>query len=156
MKSKISALFVGIIALTVAPHIAQAHCQIPCGIYNDAVRITLMKEHISTIEKSMRMINELQQAGTNPNQLVRWVNNKEHHAEALTKIITAYFMTQRIKPALESNDTAFQIYQNRVIILHRMLIETMKAKQTTDHEPCIQLRSLIEAFEKVYPTQHEH
>ena len=45
-----------------------AHCQIPCGIYNDPARFTDMADHITTIEKSMNQINA---AGTSANQSVR-------------------------------------------------------------------------------------
>ena len=31
-----------------------AHCQIPCGIYGDQTRFTLMHEHVTTTEKSMK------------------------------------------------------------------------------------------------------
>mgnify|MGYP000709377960 CR=1 FL=1 len=60
-----------------------AHCQIPCGIYDDFLRIVSMEEDIATIQKS---INSIQKLGDsvksiqNQNQLVRWVNNKESHA----------------------------------------------------------------------------
>ena len=60
-----------------------AHCQIPCGIYNDEVRFTLMQEHVTTIEKSMKLIVELSEdPKENANQLVRWTVNKEEHADA--------------------------------------------------------------------------
>ena len=36
-----------------------AHCEIPCGIYEDSLRASLISEHITTIEKSMKMINKL-------------------------------------------------------------------------------------------------
>ena len=36
---------------------AASHCEIPCGIYDDQMRITLLNEHIATIEKSMDKIN---------------------------------------------------------------------------------------------------
>ena len=36
-----------------------AHCQIPCGIYNDALRIVEMKEDFHTIKKSIIKIKEL-------------------------------------------------------------------------------------------------
>ena len=28
-----------------------AHCEIPCGIYEDSVRINLIRDHITTMEK---------------------------------------------------------------------------------------------------------
>ena len=36
-----------------------AHCQVPCGIYDDAVRIVQIEEDITTIRKAMNMINDL-------------------------------------------------------------------------------------------------
>ena len=30
-----------------------AHCEIPCGIYDDQTRVQLIHEHIGTIEKAM-------------------------------------------------------------------------------------------------------
>ena len=31
-----------------------AHCEVPCGIYEDSVRIVMIYEHITTIEQSMK------------------------------------------------------------------------------------------------------
>ena len=54
------------------------HCQVPCGIYDDAVRIVQIEEDITTIRKSMNMINDL--AGKSDaqslNQISRWVTTK--------------------------------------------------------------------------------
>ena len=33
-----------------------AHCQVPCGIYNDAARIIQIQEDFSTIQKAMTKI----------------------------------------------------------------------------------------------------
>jgi nickel superoxide dismutase len=35
---------------------AAAHCEIPCGIYDDEARIGMLLEHVATIEKSMNQI----------------------------------------------------------------------------------------------------
>lgn len=40
---------------------AWAHCQIPCGIYDDAARFKALAEHITTIEKSITEIGTLEQ-----------------------------------------------------------------------------------------------
>ena len=53
-------LFLSILLITtVVTSIAGAHCQIPCGIYNDTARITMMEEHVTTLEKSMKEIIRL-------------------------------------------------------------------------------------------------
>ena len=36
-----------------------AHCQIPCGIYSDAMQIVQMREDLRTIDKAMEMIKNL-------------------------------------------------------------------------------------------------
>ncbi len=89
-----------VLALIATAVPASAHCQIPCGIYDDELRVQLIEEHITTIEKSMNQIIAIPKtAPIDYNQLVRWVNNKETHATEIQDIVTAYFMAQRIKPA---------------------------------------------------------
>ena len=81
------------------------HCEIPCGIYGDETRLTLLAEHITTIEKSINTITALSaEKNSDQNQLVRWITNKEHHAEEFQHIVYQYFMTQRIKP-VDKKDT---------------------------------------------------
>ncbi len=121
---------------------ASAHCEIPCGIYDDATRMTMILEHATTIEKSMNKINELEKGG-NANQLVRWVTNKEKHAELLQDIVTQYFMTQRIK--LDAPD-----YDKKLGALHKMLVFSMKCKQTTDLANVEKLRAAADEFHKLY------
>ena len=123
---------------------AGAHCQIPCGIYDDTARIAEIKEHVTTIEKSMNEITKLSaETPQNSNQLVRWVNNKEAHADKLTDIVTYYFLAQRIKPDTEN-------YDAKLKTLHGMMIAAMKAKQTVDLEQVEKLRALIAVFETLY------
>ncbi|MBC8207100.1 MAG: superoxide dismutase [Kiritimatiellales bacterium] len=132
-----------------------AHCQIPCGIYDDTARITEMKEHVTTIEKSMNEITKLSaETPQNSNQLVRWVNNKEAHADKLTDIVTYYFLAQRIKPDTDN-------YDAKLKTLHGMMIAAMKSKQTVDLEQVEKLRALIAEFETLYfdkaaSTPHTH
>ncbi len=125
----------------------RGHCQIPCGIYNDPVRFSLLAEHIRTIEKSMNQIKVLREdPSENANQLARWVMNKEDHANRFAEIVTAYFLQQRIKPA-GAEDAA---YVRKVVLCHQMLVSVMKAKQTTDLNHVAELRRDLDAFEKAY------
>jgi len=125
---------------------AQAHCQIPCGIYDDAARFTSMREHVATIEKSMNEITKLTaDCPKSPNQLIRWVDNKEEHANQLTEIVTFYFLAQRIKPTEPAEK-----YEAELKLLHGMMVQAMKAKQTTDLQHVEKLRELIDEFEEVY------
>ncbi len=125
---------------------ARAHCQIPCGIYDDTARFTAMREHVTTIEKSINEVVRLSATEErNRNQLIRWVNNKEEHADQLTEIVTAYFLTQRIKAT-----EPVEKYEAELKLLHGMMVQTMKAKQTTDLQHVEKLRELIDQFEHIY------
>jgi nickel superoxide dismutase len=123
---------------------AVAHCEIPCGIYDDEMRIEMLREHITTIEKSMNQVILLEKdANRKANQLTRWVMNKEQHADELQEIVSQYFMTQRIKP--DTKD-----YASKLQLLHEMLLAGMKCKQTTDLGQVKRLRELVDLFEKSY------
>ena len=90
-------LLMSLLLLFVLPKAVSSHCEIPCGIYNDEARFTLLAEHITTIEKSMTQISTLSSdAEKNYNQIVRWINNKEEHSSKIVDIVTQYFLTQRI------------------------------------------------------------
>ena len=127
------------------------HCEIPCGIYGDETRLTMLEEDITTVEKSMKLIVELSKAGEkNYNQLVRWIDNKEKHANLIQETVSQYFMTQRIKPADVSNQTEYKKYMEQLTLLHEMLIYAMKAKQTTDLANVEKLRALVSSFKMSY------
>ena len=158
-KILLVALFVSTI---VFGSLAYSHCQIPCGIYDDEARFNAIAEHITTIEKSMKQIKLLSGQGkADMNQIVRWVNNKEAHADELSHIITHYFMAQRIKIASEGNVQEYSKYIKKLTLLHEMLVTTMKAKQTTDTANVAQLRTLLNQFHDAYTgkvalSEHKH
>jgi len=140
--------------------IAYSHCQIPCGIYDDQARFNMIAEHITTIEKSMNEIRKLsEQDKPNMNQIVRWVQNKEEHADELGHIVTYYFMTQRVKPTQKTEGQKYDEYVKKLILLHKILISSMEAKQTTDLANVEKLKGLSEGFHSVYfgkPDQKNH
>ena len=131
---------------------ASAHCEIPCGIYDDDARIKLLHEHVGTIEKSMKEIVALSaESPQNQNQIVRWVMNKEDHANQLQEIVTQYFMTQRVKPLTPDADAAAtEKYVKQLTLLHEMLVYAMKSKQTTDTANTDKLHELVHNFSDVY------
>ncbi len=133
-----------------------AHCEIPCGIYDDEMRIKMIAENILTIEKSMKQIIELSKEGDkNYNQLVRWIDNKERHAEKLQEIVWQYFMTQRVKPVSPDDESAHKKYLKKLELLHQMLYHAMKAKQTTDLEHVRSLNALLSDFDAAYFAREE-
>ena len=131
---------------------AQAHCEIPCGIYGDAARFVELREHVTTIEKSMKKISALsKEASPDLNQVVRWVTNKDAHAVKLQEVVWQYFLAQRIKPVSAKDDKAgHAAYALKRELLHKITLRAMKAKQGTDLAHVEALRTLIDRFEKAY------
>jgi len=130
-----------------------AHCEIPCGIYHDELRIHQIQESILTIEKSIRAIQELSKEKENPlaiNQLVRWIDNKDKHAEKIQYIIWQYFFTQRVKPVDHKNHEKYEQYLRKLELLNRLNFYAMKAKQSVDLKVVDKLRETLEEFEKIY------
>jgi nickel superoxide dismutase len=148
---KIAVITVLLWALFALAPSAFSHCEVPCGIYDDEMRIEMMREHITTIEKAMKKILELSdESSVNYNQIVRWTVNKEKHADELQHIVGQYFMTQRIKPAHSDDGAMDDSYVEQVTLLHMMLVHAMKAKQTTDLKQVETLRALTDKFNKSY------
>lgn len=139
-----------IITITI-PVIANAHCQVPCGIYNDEARFTAMFEDVTTIEKAMLNIRKLESTNGNKiNQLIRWVDTKELHANKLTEIVTDYFLTQRIHVVPAANKEAHKVYLKKLELLHNIMVQAMKCKQTTDVTHIQKAREFINEFQKLY------
>ena len=139
-------------AILNAPQTVMAHCQIPCGIYGDDGRFATLAEHITTMEKSITLINELaeKEGAQNANQLTRWIINKEAHADELADIITKYFLQQRLKPAESKSGAAYDAYIKKLTLCHEMLVGSMKVKQNSDVAHTKQLSELLEAFHTAY------
>ena len=130
-----------------------AHCQIPCGIYEDAVRIYEIKEDFNTIKKAMYNIKDLS-TKENPislNQRIRWVNAKEEHATKIQDKISQYFLIQRIKPKKGSES---EIYIIQVTLLHKIMVSAMKCKQTLDSKNVTEGLKLLDEFIDSYFDDH--
>ena len=128
------------------PQFGYAHCQIPCGIYDDYARVQAMLEDAATVEKSATLIAELagKSDAQSQNQLVRWVMNKEHHAQKIISTISDYFLTQRVKP--DQKD-----YAERLAKHHAVIVAAMQAKQNADVKFAKALKASIEALAGYYP-----
>lgn len=132
------------------PSSLNAHCQVPCGIYDDHARIEAMLEDVETIEKSVLLIAKLSgktDAQSN-NQIVRWVVTKEKHAQDIIASISDYFLTQRVKPKQKD-------YTERLTKHHSVIIAAMKAKQNADMSFVKSLKKTVEALAPYYP-EHKH
>ena len=137
--------------------VALAHCEIPCGIYDDHARVQLMLEDATTVGKAMDQIQEL--AGRHDslslNQATRWTMNKEKHATRIQDTVAQYFMTQRIKPVAEGANGREE-YLARLAEHHQVIVAAMKCKQTVDPASVDRLQNAIRAIARYYPGEHSH
>jgi len=124
-----------------------AHCQVPCGIYDDHSRVHTMLEDAQTIQKACEMINELAslEDAHSRQQLARWVSTKEDHATKIITMISEYYLTQRIKPA--QND-----YLERLNLHHAVILAAVGVKQNTTKQNADILTNSIRALMRFYPT----
>ena len=130
-------------------NVLSAHCQIPCGIYDDSLRIIQIKENLNTIEKAMNKITLLS-SESNPQssqQLVRWVNAKEKHADEIQSILAEYFLAQRIS---EKKDD----YLKQLSSIQKLMVNSMKCKQTINVKFIKSSNTLLDNFIGLYFDSH--
>ena len=111
-----------------------------------------MLEDADTVLKATEMLSQL--AGTHDpqgqQQIVRWVVNKETHAQLIIETISDYFLTQRVKASQED-------YVDRLVLHHAVIVAAMKAKQKADHETAAKLKTAVAKLLAYYPEPpHEH
>ncbi|CAI8296565.1 MAG: Uncharacterised protein [Opitutia bacterium UBA7350] len=131
---------------------ALAHCQVPCGIYDDSARVDSMLEDAATVQKAIATLATLSGKTDLPsiNQSVRWVQNKELHAQRIIETISDYFLTQRVKPGQDD-------YATRLARHHSVILAAMNAKQNTSFDAAQVLRVSIQNLRAYYPsTAHKH
>ncbi len=135
-----------------------AHCEIPCGIYHDELRFQMLEEHITTMEKSIQLIRELngKTDALSRNQLTRWIMNKEKHATEFQHILWQYFLTQRVKPVDRGDMKKYKAYHEMLELIHRMTFHAMKVKQTVDYTHTTELRKLLKRFQELYNDTYGH
>mmetsp|Transcript_10509 Transcript_10509/g.22809 ORF Transcript_10509/g.22809 Transcript_10509/m.22809 type:complete len:208 (+) Transcript_10509:104-727(+) len=126
------------------------HCQVPCGIFDDPVRVALIKEHAATIRKAVSQINNL--AGESPepqdfNQAARWIAVKEEAASGIIDIVSTYMLCQRVKKAsFETREEYLQALE-----LHHILMQAaMLSKQTVSTTTCDALDKAVAGVGAMY------
>jgi nickel superoxide dismutase len=131
---------------------AAAHCQVPCGIYDDHARVHAMLEDVTTIAKAVDQIAAL--ASKNDpqslNQKVRWITTKEAHASNIITVVAEYFLTQKIKPH-SPKDKDYATYLAMLVDHHAVMAAAMKAKQTVDKAAVDRLRVAVVQLQKWWP-----
>jgi hypothetical protein len=138
---------------------ANAHCQVPCGIYDDPARIQALREDATTIEKAIASIGSL--AGSHNangfNQAARWVATKEDHASHIITVVAEYFLTQKVKPVAKAAD-GYDEYAESLAKHHAVMVAAMKTKQSADPSTVTALNKAIEELAPLYnaTAPHEH
>ncbi len=155
MKLIRASLFVivsaSVAGISFVPHEASAHCQVPCGIYSDHMRVKAMFEDADTVLKAAKSMAELEGKADaqSQQQFVRWVTNKEQHAQKIITTIADYYLTQRVKPSQSD-------YAERLEKHHAVILAAMKAKQHADSSYGDALLKAISGLKVYYPDVHTH
>ena len=133
MLRKFSCTLIFILMLSLLPQIVLAHCQVPCGIYDDAARVARLYEDAATIEKAMLQMQDLADKtdAQSGNQFARWVITKEDHASNIITIVAEYFLTQKVKPVAAGAD-GYEGYLAELADHHAVMVAAMKTKQSAD------------------------
>ena len=161
--SLVAAVAAGFIIATSSSPVA-AHCQIPCGIYDDPMRITMLREDAATIAKAVDTARTLDsddytsEDGTSAldlNQLIRWTTTKDEAATNIQRIVSDYFLTQRVK-AVPAGEDGHDAYLDQLTKMHAILVAAMKCKQTVDPAAVATLKASIEVIAPMYVHEHDH
>ncbi|QTN31715.1 hypothetical protein HZ994_05040 [Akkermansiaceae bacterium] len=149
---KLTELLSAVLLVAAIPTNVSAHCQVPCGIFDDDNVIGSMNTDFLTIEKACVEIAALSKdPAANAHQIVRWTTNKETHAQDLQEKVLNHFMAQRLK--LPENDEQNEAYIAKLRLCHEVIVAAMKCKQSTDMANVTKLHDLLHSFAKEFGTK---
>jgi nickel superoxide dismutase len=123
---------------------AQAHCDVPCGIYDPH----LAQVAALTVIRMIDLMNELpkEHSGaelTYLNSLARYVAVKEEHAELVKREVRVmfgdYFKKEHVEKYPELPELAHKIYQL-----------ASKTRQTVNREQALELLGLVNRFAEIF------
>lgn len=136
---------------------SEAHCQVPCGIFDENARLKSLYEDAKTIEKAMKLMNELagKHDAQSQMQFTRWTITKEEHASRIITVTSEYFLAQRVKPVAKGAE-GYEAYLNTLALHHELIIAAMKSKQTTDAAAVKRLNDAIHGIQHVWDKAHKH
>lgn len=140
-----------VLSFAISPSVS-AHCQVPCGIYDDDNVISSMHTDWVTIEKAGKEIVKLSEnPGENAHQLTRWIMNKESHAQSIQDKVLNYFLAQRLK--LPENEADKELYLKKLALCHEIIVTAMKCKQSTDPANVEELHKLLHSFDEHFGSE---
>ena len=152
-----TAVAAGVTILNQTTPPADAHCQVPCGIYDDPARINLMLEDAATIRKAVGQMGQLQGKHDTHHhqQFVRWTVAKEQHASNIITVTSEYFLAQKIKP-VEPDAPGYDAYLQKLATHHAVIVAAMKCKQHADMNHVVALEEAIHGIAHHWAPDHAH
>lgn len=81
------------------------------------------------------------------NQLVRWVTNKDTHADRIIHTVAVYCLAQRVKVSAFASEHE---YTDALTLHHAVMLAAVKCKQSASIEACDVLDSAIAQFSQMY------
>lgn len=102
-----------------------AHCQMPCGIYNDQMVYDQINQFYLTVFKAVKNMEALKADSLEDrNKFVRWVITKDRLCDETAELITKFFLQQKIQPIDDNVDLLKS--------LHKLLFLLVAIKQNVD------------------------
>ena len=127
------------------------HCQIPCGIFDDAAICEQVRQDAATVRKAMVQAAELHKEASTSllavNQMTRWIVAKEDHCKKIITTVSEYMLCQRVKRAeIKTEEEYLEVLK----IHHQAMQSAMKCKQTCDVAQADDLDHCLDHLCKIY------
>lgn len=122
---------------------AQAHCDIPCGIYDP---ITAQIAAL-TVVRMLDLMADLDASTTDKlayhNSMSRYITVKEEHAEKAKHEIRVIFGDYIKAPQVEK-------YPDLPTLVHKIMMAGSKVRQTSDRAAAVEFVELINKFAQIF------
>lgn len=123
---------------------AQAHCDVPCGIYDPSTAII----PALTVVRMIDLMAELEGKGGEKdkayfNSMARYITTKEEHAEKAKHEVRVIW-GDYIKPE------HVEKYPELNALVHKIMKLGSKARQTVDREAAVELVEAINRFAEIF------
>lgn len=123
--------------------VAQAHCDIPCGIYDPIVA----QIDALTVVRMLDLMADLDAATGDKlayhNSMSRYIAVKEQHAERAKHEIRVIFGDYIKAPQVEK-------YPELPTLVHKIMMAGSKVRQTTDRAAAVEFVELINKFAQIF------
>ena len=122
---------------------SQAHCDIPCKIYDPIETQVAVLTIIRTTDLLMELNDKDSKTPNEEAQFSRLVAQKEEHGikvkESVRVIWGDYFKAPQFEKYPETHE-----------LVHKIMLTTSKAKQNIDRDACLELLILVNRFAEIF------